>query len=625
VPAQPTHDHSTLAGPAASFRDRARYVARSLACLKPYGPLVAGAYAAVFATTALAVWMPIIIRGIVDDGIRGGARAAITSGCALLLGLALVQALATFVTGVLTETASQNVAFDVRNRFHQQLQSLSFSFHDQAETGQLLARSVGDVDRIRFLTGRAFLNLVQMGTLSVCIPAAMIVVEYRLGLLTLCLVPLFVLSGLGLGRVLRPLSVKVRNQEAELTSFLEQNLRGARIVKAFGREAPQIAGFGERNLALLELQRQDAYWRAVYMPLMQFLAGAGTLLVLIVGGRLVIQGRLSLGELVAFSAYMALLAGPCRRLGWLIAAIAEASASAERIFEVLDLRSEITDAPGAPALGRVRGQIRFEHVSFGYSKRSKVLDDICLEILPGEKVAFLGSTGSGKSSITNLIPRFYDPTAGTVWLDGVDIRTVTVKSLREHIGVVLQDTVLFASTVRENIAFGKPEASDNEVRAAALAAHAHEFIEALPQGYATRIGEKGITLSGGQRQRLALARAILKDPEILILDDATSSVDVETEQRIQQALRGLMQTRTSIIIAQRLSTIREADKVFVLDQGRVVAVGVRTATETPHDQLLRSSGLYADLYEHQLRPTAGTAAAVPAAELGRAARPGEGG
>jgi ATP-binding cassette subfamily B protein len=403
---------TTPEGPAQTFRDRARYVARALACLRPYAPFVAGAYAAVFTSTAIAVWMPIIIQRIVDDGIRGGARAAITSGCGLLLGLAVVQGVATFVTGWLTETASQNVAFDLRNRFHEKLQSLSFSFHDQAETGQLLARSVGDVDRIRFLTGRAFLHLVQMGTMSICIPVAMIVVEPRLGLLALSVVPLFVLGGVCLGRVLRPLSVRVRNQEAELTSFLEQNLRGARIVKAFGREEAQISGFRERNLVLLDLQRQDAYWRAVYMPLMQFLAGAGTLLVLVAGGRLVIRGSLSPGEFVAFLAYMALLAGPCRRLGWIIAAIAEASASAERIFEVLDLRSEITDAPDAVPLGAVRGHIRFEHVSFGYSRYRKILNDISLEILPGEKVAFLGSTGSGKSSITNLVPRFYDPHRG---------------------------------------------------------------------------------------------------------------------------------------------------------------------------------------------------------------------
>jgi ATP-binding cassette, subfamily B, multidrug efflux pump len=612
--------------PAQSFRDRVRYVSRALACLRPYARHVAGAYAAVFTSMGISVWMPIIIRGIVDDGIRGGNRGAITAGCVLLLVLAVVQGVATFVNGWLTETASQNVAFDLRNRFHEKLQSLSFSFHDQAETGQLLARSVADVDRIRFLTGRAFLNLVQMTAMTICIPVVMLVVEYRLGLLALCLVPLFLVGGLNLGRVLRPLSAKLRNQEAELTSFLEQNLRGARIVKAFGREAPQIAGFDERHRILLDLQRQDAAWRGIYMPLLHALAGVGTLVVLVVGGRLVIRGSLTPGELVAFLAYMAMLAGPCRRLGWIIAAIAEASASAERIFEVLDLRSDVSDAPDAVPLGPVRGHIRFDHVSFGYTKHRKVLTDIDIEILPGEKVAFLGGTGSGKSSVTNLIPRFYDPTAGAVLIDGIDIRTVTVRSLREHIGVVLQDTVLFASTIHENIAFGRPTAAAADVEAAARAAYAHDFIAALPMGYATRIGEKGVTLSGGQRQRLALARAILKDPEILILDDATSSVDVETEHLIQEALQRLMQGRTAIIIAQRLSTIRTADKVLVLDQGRVAAVGMRTATETPHDQLLRHSGVYADLYENQLRPAAPAPVGTGAVAGGptRAVAPGEG-
>jgi ATP-binding cassette subfamily B protein len=592
-----------------------RLVCRALACLRPYTRLVAGAYAAVLASTATALWMPIVIRGIVDDGIGRADTQVVLSGCGLLLGLAVVQGLATFVTGRLTETASQNVAFDLRNRFHEKLQSLSFSFHDQAETGQLLARSVGDVDRIRFLTGRAFLHLVQMTALSIGVPVAMVVVERRLGLVALCVVPLFIIGGLGLGRVLRPLSAKVRNQEAQLTSFLEQNLRGARIVKAFGQEETQIAGFGERNLGLLDLQGQDARWRAIYLPLMQFLAGAGTLVVLWYGGRLVIRGSLSPGELVAFLAYLALLTGPCRRLGWVIAAIAEASASAERIFEVLDLRSEVTDAPGAGPLRAVRGHIRFDHVSFGYTRQRRALNDISFEVLPGEKVALLGATGSGKSSVINLIPRFYDPTAGAVLIDGVDIRTVTVKSLRDHIGIVLQDTILFASTVRENLAFGRPEATEAEVEAAARAAHAHEFVAALPEGYATRIGERGVTLSGGQRQRLSLARAILKDPEILILDDATSSVDVETEQLIQQALGRLMRGRTAIIIAQRLSTIRQADRVLLLDRGRIAAVGRRTDSETPHEQLLRTSGLYADLYEQQLRPGAtGPAGAAAARE-----------
>lgn len=384
----------------------------------------------------------------------------------------------------------------------------------------------------------------------------------------------------------------------------------------------QTAGFDRRNEDLLDLQRQDARWRSIYMPLMQFLAGVGTLIVLVVGGRLVISGSLTLGELVAFTAYMGQLVGPCRRLGWFIAAIAEASASAERIFEVLDLRSDVRDAPDATPMASVRGHIRFDHVSFGYSRRRRVLDDVCFEIEPGQKVALLGATGSGKTSVINLIPRFYDPTAGAVLIDGVDIRKLTVKSLRDHIGIVLQDTVLFASTVRENISFGRPEATEAAVIAAAQAAHAHGFIMALPAGYDTYIGEKGAALSGGQRQRLSLARAILKDPEILILDDATSSVDVETEQLIQQALRHLMQDRTALIIAQRLSTIREADRVFLLDHGRLAAIGVRTETETPHDQLLRTSGLYAELYERQLRPAAqGTVPADRPERIAASGRP----
>ncbi len=604
-------------GEASTFRERSRYVWRALGCLRPYARLVLGAYVAVIVASLLAVWMPILIRGIIDDGIRGQSMTAIGNGCALLMLAALVQGTATFLMGRWSETASQNVAFDLRNRFHAKLQDLSFSFHDQAETGQLLSRSVGDVDRIRFLTGRAFIHITQMSTLAVGVTAAMMVMEYRLGLLTLATVPLFVLGGLGLGSVLRPLSVRIRDQEASLTSFLEQNLRGARLVKAFGREQAQIDGFDERNRGLLELQRQDARWRSIYMPVMQLVSGLGSVLVLVAGGRMVIHGTLTLGGLVAFTVYLAQLAGPCRRLGWFIAAIAEASASAERIFEILDLRSEIRDEPSARPLVEVKGHIRFDHVSFGYGRRRLALDDVSFEIQPGQKVALLGATGSGKTTVTHLIPRFYDPTAGAVLIDGVDIRTATLASLRHHIATVLQDTVLFASTVRENLTFGRPDASEAEIVAAATAAHAHDFIMGLPQGYDTRVGEKGAGLSGGQRQRLSLARAILKAPAILILDDATASVDVETERLIQQALRGLMQGRTSIIIAQRLSTIREADAVFVMDGGRLAAVGRRTADETAHDQLLRSSGLYAALYERQLRPAEAAATPVDATGEGR--------
>jgi ATP-binding cassette subfamily B protein len=335
---------------------------------------------------------------------------------------------------------------------------------------------------------------------------------------------------------------------------------------------------------------------------MQLIASAGTILVLLYGGLLVIRDQLTLGELVAFTAYVGELVAPVRRLGWVIAAITQSVASGERIFEILDAKSEVEDLPGATELGPVRGHIRFENVSFAYLKRERVLQSVDFEAHPGQVIALLGMTGSGKSTVINLIPRFYDPTAGRILLDGQDIREVTVLSLRRQIGIVMQDTTLFAASVRENIAFGRPDASLAEIEAAARAASAHDFIMELPEGYDSYVGERGVTLSGGQKQRVAIARAILKDPRILILDDATSSVDTETEAAIQAALERLMEGRTSFVIAQRLSTVRKADQVLVLDRGQIAARATRTDGQSAHEQLLRTSGLYAEIYYGQLRP-----------------------
>jgi len=330
---------------------------------------------------------------------------------------------------------------------------------------------------------------------------------------------------------------------------------------------------------------------------------------------------LTLGELVAFSAYVGQLLVPVRRLGVVTAGIAQAIASGERVFEILDTQSAVEDLPGAQPLGPVRGHVRFERVSFAYFGRHQVLREVDFEVQPGEVVALLGTTGSGKSTVINLLPRFYDPTAGRILLDGRDIRQVTLQSLREQIGIVFQDTTLFATTVRENIAFGRPGAGEEEVIAAARSASAHDFIMELSAGYESWIGERGVTLSGGQKQRIAIARAILKDPRILILDDATSSVDVETEALIQAALARLMEGRTSFVIAQRLSTIRRADQVLVLDRGRIAARGVRTAEYTAHDELLRTSGLYAEIYHRQLRPQELTRPSAPGAAVPTPAQP----
>jgi ABC-type multidrug transport system fused ATPase/permease subunit len=397
------------------------------------------------------------------------------------------------------------------------------------------------------------------------------------------------------GRRFRPLSLAIQQQLAVLTTRLEQNLRGARVVKAFAEEEAEIGRFDQENRRWFELTIAAARLQALNLPLMDLIANAGTVFIIWYGGQLVIRQELTMGELVAFTTYMAQLIQPVRRLGFIVSAIAMAVAAGERIFEILDARSEVRDTSDAKPLPPVKGDVRFNKVSFAYFGRHYVLRDVSFVAKPGQIIALLGATGSGKSTIINLIPRFYDPTSGQITVDGYDTRRVTLNSLRNQIGIVLQETTLFATSIRENIAFGRPDASAEEIVAAAQAAQAHGFILEMAEGYDTPVGERGVTLSGGQKQRIAIARALLSDPRILILDDATSSVDTETEQLIQKALERLISGRTSFVIAQRLSTVRMADSILVLEKGRIAAQGT-------HQQLLRTSGLYAEIYHRQLRP-----------------------
>jgi ATP-binding cassette subfamily B protein len=546
---------------------------------------------------------PLIIRFIIDQGIGAGDLATIRTGTLALMGLTLIRGLLVYFSGRWTEVASQNVAYDLRNAIHDKLQSLSFSYHDRTETGQLLARAVGDVDRVRFLAGRAVLRFVEGVVLIVGVSISMALLNLRLAAMILIIVPLLAYVAYNFGRRFRPLFRLIRQRMDALTTRLEQNLRGARIVKAFAQEEAEIARFDEQNTRVLELNVTAARLRAINLPLLQFIMGSGTILVLIFGGQLVIQGQMTIGDLVAFVAYVTQLAMPVRRLGWVLAAIVQATASGERVFEILDAQSEVRDRPDARPLGAIQGHVQFRHVAFSYFGRHEVLRDIDFEAQSGQVVALLGATGSGKSSVINLIPRFYDPTEGQILIDGQNIRHITVNSLRDQIGIVLQDTTLFATSIRENIAFGRPDASQQEIEAAARAASAHDFIMQMAQQYDTPVGEQGTTLSGGQKQRVAIARALLKDPRILILDDATSSVDTETEALIQEALARLIKGRTSFVIAQRLSTVRQADQVLVLERGQIVARGFRTDNHTAHDELLRNSGVYADIYYRQLRST----------------------
>jgi ATP-binding cassette subfamily B protein len=575
---------------------------RCMGYLRPYWHYVVGAYASLLITDGITLALPLIISHVVDEGISKANTFVIIQGAGALLLLTLIKAIFTFLNGRWTEVASQNVAYDLRNAINDKLQSLSFSYHDKAETGQLLTRAISDVDRIRFLTGRDVLRVVEVVTLVVGISVAMILLNSQLAVLILLIVPFLTYTAINFGLRYRPISRSIQRQIDTLTTRIEQNLRGARIVKGFAQEAAEIKRFEADNSQLLTLNMNAARLQSFNLPLLQLFAGAGTILVLLYGGQLVIAKALTLGVLVAFTTYVSQLMAPIRRLGMVLGAISQAAASGERIFEILDTQSEVKDVPDARPIGKIKGHVRFEHVSFAYFGRHQVLKDINLEAEPGQMIALLGATGSGKSSIINLIPRFYDPTAGRILIDGQAIHEVTVASLREQIGIVLQDTTLFASSVRENIAFGKPDATMDLVMEAARAASAHDFIMQLPKQYDTPVGERGTTLSGGQKQRIAIARAILKDPRILILDDATSSVDTETEALIQAALLRLMKGRTSFVIAQRLSTVRQADQVLVLSKGSIVASGRRTADHSAHDELLRTSGLYAEIYHRQLRP-----------------------
>jgi ATP-binding cassette, subfamily B, multidrug efflux pump len=566
--------------------------------LRPNWPIVLGAYGAVLAITGLNIAIPQLIRGIVDDGLAAANLRYVGQAVLALLLLAAVRGVITYFQQRWLEVASQNVAYDLRNDIQTKLTDLSFSYHDRTAAGQLLSRAIQDVERIRFLTGRATWRVIDGLVLLIGTAVLLVAMSPTLALLVLLTVPFLLWRGLVFASQARPLSLAIQDSLGLVTTQLEQNLRGMRVVKAFAQSPAEIVRFDRVNEDWFQLSARSSRLDAVNLPLLDLIVNVGSLLILFYGGWQVINGGLTLGELVAFTTYLAQLAGPVGVMSRVIPAIVMASAAGGRIFGVLDALPEVRDMPNAKVLPPLAGHVRFENVSLAYDagvpngRLRPAVSDITFEARPGQVIALLGSTGAGKSTLTYLISRFYDPTSGRVTIDGYDLRQVTRASLRRQIGVVLQETVLFAASIRENIAFGRPDASEDEIVAAAQAAQAHDFILSFPDGYDTRVGEKGVTLSGGQKQRLAIARALLTDPRILILDDATASVDSETERRIQQALDKLMQGRTTFVIAHRLSTLRRADLILVLEHGRLVARG-------RHDTLLHDSPLYAAIYERQ--------------------------
>jgi ATP-binding cassette, subfamily B, multidrug efflux pump len=586
--------------------------------LLPYWRYAAGAYIGLLLITVSNLAIPQFIRWIIDHGINGNERtlfglSVLVAGTLSLLGLTLLKGVLTFFQGRWTEIAAQSVAFDLRNAIQTKLTLLSFSFHDQSETGQLLSRAVQDVERVRFLTGRASLRLLDSIVLAVSTAAILVTMNPRLALLVTLTLPLLAHRAFFIGARMRPLGVQIQDQLGILTTRLEQSLRGARVVKAFAQEPREIERFEKENETWFHLSNDAAKVQSIHGPLLDLISNLGAVAIILYGGLLVIQKQLTVGELVAFSTYMGQLYNPIRLAGNIVPAIAMAASAAGRIFEILDAIPDVHDEANAQPLGQVNGRVRFENVSFAYAGTRTVLERINLDVQPGQVIALLGATGSGKSTIISLIPRFYDPTQGRILIDEQDIRQVTLQSLRSQIGLVLQETTLFIGSIYENISFGRQEATREEVIEAARSAQAHEFISAMPHGYDTIVGERGVTLSGGQKQRIALARALLTDPCILILDDATASVDTSTERLIQHALDRLMEGRTTFVIAHRLSTVRRADLILVLEKGRIIAQG-------KHEELLQTSPLYAEVYTRQLRPdtaeggTATAASGTAAAE-----------
>lgn len=570
-----------------------RLLFRVYSYLKPYWKHTAGAYLSLLGILGLSATIPQFIRWIIDTGIEKNQPQVLTWSVLALLGLTLVKGVLNYYQGLLSETASQNVAYDLRNAIQRKLTQLSFSFHDSSETGELLSRAIQDVERLRFLTGRATIRILDAILMIIVTMIILLVMDYRLGLLVLFSIPILMHRAYYFGSRFRPLSLMIQKQLARLTTAVEQNLRGSRVVKAYAQEPAEIERFDLENDQWFQLTARSAKLQAVNMPLIHLISNLGMVIIYLYGGFLVINEQITFGVLLAFITYLGQLVEPIRRLGIIIPAVTIASSSAERVFDILDTVPDVKDEPDSQGITIQSGKVQFEQVSFSYGRQT-VIKDIDFEVQSGQIVALLGATGSGKSTIISLIPRFYDPTVGRVMIDGVDIRKMTLQSLRSQIGIVLQETTLFAASIRENIAFGQSGAIESQIIAAAKAAQAHEFIERSPKGFDTYVGERGITLSGGQKQRIAIARVLLMNPRILILDDATASVDTETEHLIQRAFENLVKGRTTFVIAHRLSTVRNADLILVLDHGRIVARGT-------HEDLLKSSKQYLEIYNRQLK------------------------
>ncbi len=567
---------------------------RLLGYLRPYWRQVLLAYCAMLLGTLANLAVPQILKRAIDQGLSAGAARALFWAAALILTIAVGRGVVSFAHRFYGEWLTHRVAYDLRNDFYASVQRLPFAFHDRAQTGDLMSRATSDITETERFSGVGLLDLVATILLVVGVSAAMLAENARLALYVMVPLAALVATAVYFGNTIRPMFRRIQEQMGILSSVMQESMTGIGVVKAFAREDHELEKFERENQIWFDRRYASIKVWANFWPLFTFILSVAILLLLWFGGPAALAGEMTVGSLFAMISYVLMLNAPVSHLGFLVNMAATAGASATRVFEIVDTPSEVEDASDAIDLTDIEGHVRFDDVSFAYGAGRSTLEHINFAAEPGQVIALIGPTGSGKSTITNLIPRFYDPTTGCVRLDGVDVRTVKLRSLRRHIAIVLQSPFLFNATIAENIAYGRPNAAQTEIEEAARAAAAHKFILSFPNGYDTVVGERGVTLSGGQKQRIAIARAILCDPRILILDDSTSSVDTETEHIIQAALAVLMQGRTTFVIAQRLLTLKSADVILVLDKGRIVERGT-------HDELLAQGGLYRAIYDLQLR------------------------
>ncbi|MBK6431892.1 MAG: ABC transporter ATP-binding protein [Anaerolineae bacterium] len=600
---------------------------RAIKYLGHYKRLTAAAYLFLFISTAAQLAVPQLVQNIIDavtngviakqlaqtpaaflstalqrlgwtpeqlDTYRNSGEQVLVNAIVLIVAFAIMRGMFAFAQAYTSERVSQSIAFDFRNDLYAKIQRLSFSYHDRNQTGQLMIRATDDVEKVRLFIGQGLLLAMQAFVLLTATLTILVVTNLKLTLIILPVLPVALLLFMVFGAISQPLFSEVQKRLSRLNTILQENLTGIKVVKAFAREPHEERKFDVAAASLMEQNIKVSRTFAFLFPVVFLIANLGQAAVLYYGGKQIIDGTLTFGEWQKFSLYLVYVFFPIGQLGFIISQMSQASASSSRIFEIFDARNDVADKPGATALPPVQGHVTFEDVTFRYFDSGEpVLSQVSFDAKPGETIALLGATGSGKTTIINLLPRFYDISSGHVRIDGHDVREVTLDSLRSQIGIVLQETNLFSGTIRENIAFGRPEASLAEVTAAAKAASAHDFIMSFSADYETPVGERGSTLSGGQKQRIAIARALLLNPRILILDDSTSSVDLQTEFQIQQALTRLMHGRTSFVIAQRISTVVNADQILVMEKGRIVARG-------KHEDLMDNSPIYADIYHSQL-------------------------